>query len=143
VFPISGTDNERVLYRTFDLMLVPARGQELLLPDETEARRIVRVRHRARLPVKAGEWLRGPSRMAGQPMAHNLGHEIKIAAHESAWSVRASRRFAHLSLFAGGARPSYWFPTDGMVCLAIDRHPREQLKSPTALTTGLSDLSHC
>lgn len=59
VFPIPGTEDERLLYQTLELLLPPQRGQEVLLPGETEPRRIARVVQQARPAVKAEAWQPG------------------------------------------------------------------------------------
>jgi hypothetical protein len=58
-FEIPGTEDERVLYEAFDLALAPARGQELLLPGESEPRRVARVIQIARPVVRADGWTPG------------------------------------------------------------------------------------
>jgi hypothetical protein len=64
IFPIAGTDEERVLYRVYDLLLVPQRGQEVLLPGELEPRRIDRVVQAARPPAKSEAWTPGFTALA-------------------------------------------------------------------------------
>jgi len=59
VFPIPGTEDERLLYKTLDLLLPPQRGQDVRLPGETEPRRIARVVQQAKPSVKAEAWQPG------------------------------------------------------------------------------------
>jgi hypothetical protein len=58
-FPLPGTDEERVLSKVYELPLPPHRGQDVLLPDEVEPRRIARVIQQARPAVKAEAWQPG------------------------------------------------------------------------------------
>ncbi len=59
VFDVPNSEDERVLYKTFDLLLPPQRGQDVLLPGETEARRVARVIQQARPAVKSEGWQTG------------------------------------------------------------------------------------